>query len=249
LSGRGKCGIVKKRVARNRRPGLRAETMFPLHRHFPERIDLLRLGQEGANALTHGLGLVLSFAGMVLLIYLAAIRGDGWHLVSCSIYGATLVMLYGASTAYHSIQAPRVKGVLKTVDHCCIYLLIAGTYTPFTLTYLRGGWGWTLLCLVWGMALFGLFYKIFFMGRFRALSLTLSLTMGWLAIVAAKPATEVLPGTCVFLMAVGGLFYTAGVYFYAKSGRPYFHMVWHLFVLAGSLAHYLAITLYVIPPA
>jgi hemolysin III len=186
---------------------------------------------------------------MVLLVSLAVTRGTPWHVVSCSIYASTLVMLYGASTVYHSIRAPRAKGVLRTVDHCCIYLLIAGTYTPFTLTYLRGGWGWTLLCLVWGMALFGLFYKIFFVGRFRALSLTLYLAMGWLAVVAAGPAIELLPGMCVFLMALGGLFYTGGVFFYAKSRVPYYHTIWHLFVLAGSLSHYLAITLYVIPPA
>lgn len=217
--------------------------------HFPDRLDLIALRQEWANALTHGLGFVLSIAGMVLLVSLAVTRGTPWHVVSCSIYASTLVMLYGASTVYHSIRAPRAKGVLRTVDHCCIYLLIAGTYTPFTLTYLRGGWGWTLLCLVWGMALFGLFYKIFFMGRFRALSLTLYLAMGWLAVVAAGPAIELLPGTCVFLMALGGLFYTGGVFFYAKSRVPYYHTIWHLFVLAGSLSHYLAITLYVIPPA
>jgi hemolysin III len=217
--------------------------------HFPDRLDLIALRQEWANALTHGLGFVLSIAGMVLLVSLAVTRGTPWHVVSCSIYASTLVMLYGASTVYHSIRAPRAKGVLRTVDHCCIYLLIAGTYTPFTLTYLRGGWGWTLLCLVWGMALFGLFYKIFFVGRFRALSLTLYLAMGWLAVVAAGPAIELLPGMCVFLMALGGLFYTGGVFFYAKSRVPYYHTIWHLFVLAGSLSHYLAITLYVIPPA
>lgn len=218
--------------------------------HLPDRVEILALREEIANALTHGLGLVLAISGLTAMVILATLRGDAWHIVSCSIYGSTLVLLYGASTCYHSFQAPRLKEILRVVDHSCIYLLIAGTYTPFTLTYLRGGWGWTLFGLVWGLALIGLFYKIFFIGRSEAISLALYVTMGWLILIAAKPAIERLPGPCLFLMFLGGLFYTGGVYFYAKDKKvPYFHMIWHLFVLAGSACHYFAITLYVIPGA
>lgn len=218
--------------------------------HYPDRVDLLALREEIANSLTHGLGLVLSIVGLFAMVILATSRGTASHIVSVSVYGATLVMLYGASTVYHSFQEPRLKQILKVVDHSCIYLLIAGTYTPFTLTYLRGGWGWTLFCLVWGLALIGLIYKIFFINRAPTLSLALYLAMGWLIVIAAKPAIERLPLMCLVLMALGGLFYTGGVYFYAKDRKvPYFHMVWHLFVLAGSACHYFAITLYVIPPA
>ncbi len=224
--------------------------MSRVQHHLPDRVEILALREEIANAMTHGLGLILSISGLTAMVILATLRGDAWHIVSCSVYGTTLVMLYGASTCYHSFQAPRVKEILQIVDHSCIYLLIAGTYTPFTLTYLRGGWGWTLFGLVWGLAVIGLFYKIFFINRSQALSLILYLAMGWLILIAAKPAIELLPGPCLALMAIGGLFYTAGVYFYARDKRVrYYHMVWHLFVLAGSACHYFAITLYVIPSA
>lgn len=217
--------------------------------HFPDRVEMLALREEIANALTHGLGLILAISGLTAMVVLATLRGDAWHIVSCSVYGATLVMLYGASTCYHAFQAPRLKEILRVVDHSCIYLLIAGTYTPFTLTYLRGGWGWTLFGIIWGLALIGLFYKIFFINRSQAVSLALYLVMGWLILIAAKPAIERVPIPCLVLMALGGLFYTAGVYFYAKDKKvPYYHTVWHLFVLAGSACHYFAITLYVIPP-
>ncbi len=222
----------------------------PSKPHLPDRLELLALREEIANAMTHGLGLILSISGLTAMVILATLRGDAWHIVGCSVYGTTLVMLYGASTCYHSFQAPRLKEILRIVDHSCIYLLIAGTYTPFTLTYLRGGWGWTLFGLVWGLALIGLFYKIFFINRSEAISLVLYLAMGWMILIAAKPAFERLPGPCLALMALGGLFYTAGVYFYARDKRVrYYHMVWHLFVLAGSACHYFAITLYVIPSA
>jgi hemolysin III len=218
--------------------------------HIPDRLEMLALREEIANSLTHGLGLLLSIAGLSAMLVLASLRGTTWHVVSCGIYGVTLVMLYGASTCYHSFRAPRIKQILRVVDHSCIYLLIAGTYTPFTLTYLRGGWGWTLFGLVWGLALIGLLYKIFFIDRSEAVSLTLYLVMGWLVLIAAKPAIERLPAMCLLLMALGGICYTAGVYFYAKDKQvPYYHTVWHLFVLAGSAFHYFAITLYVIPAA
>lgn len=218
--------------------------------HLPDRVELLALREEIANALTHGFGLVLAITGLVAMVILATLRGDTWHVVGCSVYGATLVMLYGASTVYHSFQTPRLKEIFRVVDHACIYLLIAGTYTPFTLTYLRGGWGWTLFGLVWGLAFVGLLYKIFFIDRSEAISLALYIMMGWSILIAAKPTFERLPGPCLFLMVLGGLFYTGGVYFYAKDHKvPYFHAVWHLFVLAGSISHYFAITLYVIPSA
>ena len=142
------------------------------------------LGEELAHSITHGIGAALSIAGLVLLVTLAAIRGDAWHVVSCSIFGATLVFLYTASTLYHSITHPGAKRVLRVFDHAAIFLLIAGTYTPFTLVTLRGGWGWTLFIIVWGLALVGIIYKITAKNRFRFLSVLLYLAMGWLVLIA-----------------------------------------------------------------
>ena len=205
------------------------------------------LGEELAHSITHGIGAALSIAGLVLLVTLAAIRGDAWHVVGCSMFGATLVFLYTASTLYHSITHPGAKKVLRVFDHAAIFLLIAGTYTPFTLVTLRGGWGWTLFVIVWGLALVGIIYKITATNRFRFLSVLLYLGMGWLVLIAIKPMVTSMPRPGLILLLAGGLCYTLGVIFYAWKRLPYGHAVWHLFVLAGSICHFFAVLLYVIP--
>ncbi len=204
-------------------------------------------GEEFANSVTHGVGLGLSLAGLVVLIILTALRGTAWHVVSCSIYGSTLVILYAASTLYHSIQSPRAKRVLRIIDHGAIYLLIAGTYTPFTLVNLRGGLGWTLFGVVWGLAALGIVFKIFHVDRFPIASTLVYLSMGWLVVIAWKPMVALIPVGGIALIAAGGLAYTLGVVFFAAKRIPYSHAIWHLFVLAGSIFHYVAVLLYVLP--
>jgi len=207
------------------------------------------LAEEIAHATTHGVGLVLSVAGLSILVVFASLRGDPWHIVSSSIYGATLVLLYAASTFYHAISSPRAKEVFRSLDHAAIYLLIAGTYTPFTLANLRGAWGFTLFGLVWGLALFGVMLEAFAKRPVRVLSLALYLGLGWLGAIAIKPLlNSVAPGGLV-LMVLGGLAYTGGVVFYTWRRLPYHHAVWHVFVLVGSACHFFAVLFYVIPGA
>ena len=206
------------------------------------------LAEEISHAITHGIGLLLSVAALTILVVMASLRGDAWHIVSCSIYGSTLVLLYAASTFYHALPAPRAKDVFRILDHAAIYLLIAGTYTPFTLVNLRGGWGWTFFGVVWGLALLGVVLEAFAMLRVRALSLTLYLGLGWLAAIAVKPMfASVAPGGLVLLL-LGGLAYTGGVVFYCWRRLPYNHAIWHVFVMAGSVFHFFAVVLFVIPP-
>lgn len=205
--------------------------------------------EELANCVTHGVGLGLSLVGMAALILLAATRGGTLHLVSGGIYGASLVALYTVSTLYHAARGPRAKDTLRIFDKCCIYLLIAGTYTPFTLVTLRGGWGWTLFTLVWALALSGIAVTVMFGERFKAATLGSYLLMGWLAVVAVKPIYELVPAGAILLIFAGGLAYTTGVFFFACDRIRHNHAIWHLFVLAGSLCHYLAVILYVMPAA
>lgn len=204
--------------------------------------------EELANSLTHGIGLALSVTGLVILLVLAARRGTAWHIVSCAVYGATLVLLYAASTLYHSVRSPRIKRVCKVIDHSAIYLLIAGTYTPFTLVNLRGPWGWSLFGVVWGLALVGILWKIWFVDHFVIVSTTIYLLMGWLAVIALKPLVALVPLGGLALIFAGGLAYTAGVGFFAWRRLPYHHAVWHVFVLIGSVCHYFAVLFYVLPP-
>lgn len=204
-------------------------------------------GEEIANSLTHGLGVLLSIAGLIVLLIYAAINGTAVHVVSASIFGSTLILLYTASTLYHSFQSPRAKRVMRILDHSGIYLLIAGTYTPFTLISLNGAWGWSLFGVVWGLALAGVIFKIFFTGRFNAVSTIIYLGMGWIAIVAIKPMLELIPTGGLLWILAGGLAYSFGVIFYAWKKLPYAHAVWHMFVLGGSVCHFFAVLLYVIP--
>lgn len=207
------------------------------------------VGEEITHTITHGLGLLLSIAGLAVLVVFASVRGDAWHIVGCSIYGATLVLLYTASTLYHGIPWSRAKRVFRVLDHTAIYLLIAGTYTPFTLVNLRGGWGWTLFGLVWGLALLGTVLEVAARGRFKGLSLMLYLGLGWLVAIAIKPLLESVAPNGILLLLLGGLAYTGGLIFYVWRRLSYHHAVWHVFVLAGSACHFFAVLSYVIPSA
>jgi hemolysin III len=199
---------------------------------------------ERFNSFTHLTGLVLAVAGAALLITKSSLQGDAWKIVGSSIFSASMVLLYGASSLYHSVRG-KAKKVLVKLDHCAIYLLIAGTYTPFALVTLRGPWGWSLFGVVWGLAVLGIIKELCF-GRDRFPSVPLYLAMGWLAVVAAVPLVRELPGAGLVWLIAGGLLYTAGILFYANDERwRHAHGIWHLFVLGGTACHYMAVLLYV----
>jgi hemolysin III len=196
------------------------------------------LGEEIANSVTHGIGAALSIAALVLLVVFASKHGDAWRVVSFSIFGATLFFLYLASTLYHSFPQPRVKRFFKILDHSSIYLLIAGTYTPITLVPMRGPWGWTLFGLIWAMAICGIISKVFLIEKFKIVSVVFYIAMGWLIVIAVKPMLHMVPKGMIIWLLIGGLCYTFGVVFYAIKKVPYFHFIWHLFVLGGSISHF-----------
>jgi len=203
--------------------------------------------EEIANSITHGIGVALGIAGLSALVVGATRLGDVRRVVSFSIYGATLIIMYLSSMFYHSAQSPRLKNIFRLFDHTSIYLLIAGTYTPFTLVSLRGSWGWTMFGLIWGLAFTGIMLKILFVNRLKALSLILYLLMGWLAVIAIKPFSEAISIRGMIWLAAGGIAYTFGVIFYALDHVRYAHTIWHFFVLAGSVFHFFAILFYVLP--
>ena len=203
--------------------------------------------EEIASALTHGVGAVAALAGSAVLITLAALHGDAWQLGASIVFGVTLLLLYVASTLYHSVKHPVAKARLKVFDHCAIYLLIAGTYTPFTLIALRGPWGWGLFIAIWTLAIGGVVFKLFYTGRFKRLSTVIYVAMGWLIIVAIKPMLNSLDAWTLGWLLAGGLFYTLGTYFYHRESIPYSHAIWHLFVIAGSVCHFIAVTAQVLP--
>ena len=204
------------------------------------------LGEEVANSITHGVGAALSVAGLVTMVVTAARRGTTSHVVACAVFGVSLVLLYLSSALYHALTNGRAKRVFRILDHASIYVLIAGSYTPFTMVTLRGVWGWALFGTVWTLALMGIVFKCFFTGRLHALSTTVYILMGWIAVVAIRPLLQALPWPGFLLLLAGGLFYTLGVAFFA-SRREYAHAIWHLFVLAGSVCHFLAVYRYVLP--
>jgi len=204
------------------------------------------VGEELANSITHGVGAVLSIVALVLMVVLAVTQSSVIAVVSASIYGASLVLLFLASTLYHSFQKPHLKSFLKTLDHCAIYILIAGTYTPFMLISLQSAWGYTMTAIIWSLALFGIFFKIFYQHRFPKLSLFTYIAMGWLIIVASTEMMAKVPLGGLVLLAAGGLVYTLGTIFYVWERCPYNHAVWHVFVLAGAGCHFFAIYIYVI---
>jgi hemolysin III len=206
-------------------------------------MEPIRSKDELASALTHGAGVIASVIGGAVLITLAALSGSPWQIVGASVFAASLVLLYSASTAFHFALSDVVKRRLRTLDHCAIYVLIAGTYTPFTLTALRGTWGWTLLGIVWGLAIAGIVFKLLFIGRFPRVSTAIYIGMGWLIVVAAAPLARALDPATLTLLVVGGLAYTGGTAFYHSRRVPYGHAVWHLFVLSGSVCHAVAVGL------
>ncbi len=215
----------------------------------PTCVSRYSLGEEIANSLTHGLGAVLATGGLAVLITFASLRGDAWHVVSCSVFGATLVLLYTASTLYHGIQLPRAKAVLQRFDHSAIYLLIAGTYTPFALVNLRGAWGWSLFAVIWALAVIGIVLRTTPLSRLRAVAIVLYVTMGWAVVVATKPLIRAVAPGGLLLLLLGGLSYTLGLAFYGWRRLPYSHAVWHGFVLVGSILHFFAVLFFVIPLA
>jgi hemolysin III len=204
--------------------------------------------EELVNALTHGFGLALCLAGVPVLIVLAALHArTAWHITGVSVYGASLTALYACSTVYHAVRSPGWKSLLQVADHSAIYLLIAGTYTPFTLVTLRGGWGWFLLGAVWTICIAGILLKIVLAGRLHALAISLYVLSGWLIVVAIRPVWQHLPGGGLLWLLAGGTCYTGGLVFYGWKRCPYHHAVWHVFVLAGSVCHYFSILFYVLP--
>jgi len=200
---------------------------------------------ERFNSISHLVGAALALAGLVVLVVFASLQGDLWKIVSFSVYGASLFLLYTISTLYHSLRG-RAKKVFMKLDHIAIYLLIAGTYTPLTLVTLRGFWGWTLFCIIWGLAVVGIIVDSLHKKGSRAIQMAIYLLMGWLILVAMYPLIEALPRTALVLLVLGGIFYTSGITFYILDERmKHAHGIWHLFVLAGSISHYLAVLLYV----
>jgi hemolysin III len=203
---------------------------------------LFSIREEIANAITHGVGALLATAALVILIVFASIHGTAWHVVGFSIFGATLLILYVVSTLYHSLTPLRAKNLFRKFDHMSIFLLIAGTYTPFCLSALPGWIGWTIFGITWTCAICGIILKVFFTGRHERLSTFLYIMMGWLILPAIKPLYEsVNTQTFTFLM-LGGMFYTAGTWFFLKDTKhAYYHSIWHLFVLAGSVSHFFSV--------
>ena len=203
--------------------------------------------EEIFNSITHGIGILISIVGLVLLIVFSNMYGDLKHIISCTIFGISLVLLYTASTLYHSFQKPTLKNIFKIFDHSCIYILIAGTYTPFLLITLTGVIGWSIFAIVWSLTAIGILFKIFFVHRFKIISTIAYILMGWIIIFAIKPLFHALPGGGLALLISGGLAYTLGTIFYTWKKLPFNHAIWHLFVLAGSVCHFCAVIFYVIP--
>lgn len=201
----------------------------------------LSVGEEIINSITHGIGALLSIAAMVILIMVASRNGDIWHLVSFSIYGSSLILLYLSSTLYHSFTNPKIKSLFARFDHISIFLLIAGTYTPILLTSIRGVWGWSLFGIIWAMAIIGAVIRSIYLHRFRKLMVAVYLVMGWMAVVAAKQIYQSLPATSLIFLVLGGVAYSIGVIFYMWRSLKYAHGIWHIFVLAGSILHFFAI--------
>jgi len=200
--------------------------------------------QEKANTITHGIGTLLSIAGFIALLFIAISRGNIWRIISFSVYGISLVILYLSSTIYHGLPNTKIKKIFQVFDHSAIYLLIAGSYTPITLISLHGAWGWTLFGLVWGIALIGILMKAFFFNKTQVISVILYIFMGLLILIAIKPLFQAIPIEMLLWIIAGGIFYLTGIFFFLAPKIPYHHTIWHIFVLGGSITHFLAILLY-----
>ncbi len=231
------------RIARNRR--IRTRARRGAVRTQEEVAAERRVREDIANVVTHGAGLLLAIAAVPVLIVLGALHGNALHITSFSIYGATLVLVYLSSTLYHAFQEPRMRRIFRILDHAAIYLMIAGTYTPFMIVSLNGPWGWTLLILVWTMAVLGCTAKILDVDRFTRYSTAFYLAMGWLVVIAIDPIIAAVPAAGLGWLMFGGFWYTSGVIFFLWESLPFNHSIWHLFVIAGSACHYIAILLYV----
>jgi hemolysin III len=203
--------------------------------------------EEWASGMIHGIGAGLSLAGMIILVDHASRTGDAWRTAIFGIYGSSLIILYAVSTVYHIVSNPRIKALFHLFDHAAVFLLIAGTYTPFCLITVRGWWGWSIFCIVWGMAILGIVFQYFFIGRFRIASTILYLVTGWIIVIAVKPLLETLPAGGLKWIIFGGACYTFGIIFFAWKKLPFGHFIWHIFVLAGSIFHYFGVLFYVLP--
>ncbi len=213
----------------------------------PAPIAKYSKNEEFANSLTHGLGALFGIAALIILLIFSTLHGTTSHIVSSAIYGSTLILLYGASTLYHAAQSPSAKRILQKIDHSSIFLLIAGTYTPFTIVSLSGAWGWSLLGLIWGLAIIGVVLELALKKRYKKISIALYLSMGWLIVVAIKPMIENVETGGLLLLLSGGIVYSLGIIFYVWKSFPFNHAIWHLFVLAGSTLQFFAVFYYVLP--
>ena len=211
------------------------------------RVPSYSFGEEVANSVTHGIGILLSIAGLIVITGISHRHGNPKLTVSCIVFGASLVLLYTTSTLYHFIPRQDTKQLLRLLDHSAIYILIAGTYTPFTLVSLKGSWGWTLFGIIWSLAALGVGFQVFIIRIHPVISVSLYIAMGWTIIIALKPLMASVDTGGLILLFSGGLAYTLGTIFYAWKRLPYHHAVWHIFVLAGSCLHYFAVMFFVIP--
>jgi hemolysin III len=215
----------------------------------PKEPTRYTVAEEIANSVTHGVALAAAIVGTALLLAFTTSNGDGWQIASSAVYGTTLIALFAASTMYHAFRRPEMKRILRVLDHSAIYLLIAGTYTPFALVVLRDGWwGWVLFGAIWSFAAAGIVFKVFFTGRMNGLSTAIYVLMGWMCVLVAKPLVETLSVEALVWVAAGGMAYTVGIVFYHNRRMPYSHAVWHVFVVAGSAFHFLAIWRHVLLP-
>jgi hemolysin III len=205
------------------------------------------IGEEIANSLTHGLGIIFSITGMVVLMLSSCGSGNIWRIVGCAVFSTTLILLYTASTLYHGVQEAKVKSFMRILDHSTIFLLIAGTYTPFTLVNLRGPWGWSLFGVIWGLALLGILVQTILLRQWVGISVALYVVMGWAVVVAVKQLLVVVAPSGMLLLLAGGLAYTSGIAFYVWHRLPYHHAIWSFFVLAGSIFHVFAVLFYAVP--
>jgi len=222
-------------------------TLFAKCEHSPNCPHKWAKKEEMTNIISHSLGFLLAIAALVLLVVISSLHGGARAIVCCSIFGASLILTYAASSFYHIAKYFSPKGYLKTIDHISIYLLIAGTYTPFMLVVLGGAWGWSLFGVVWGLALCGTVFKLIYKSRHETISTALYVIMGWIALIAIVPIMHQFSAGCIFWLFAGGLLYTIGVIFFLMETVPYAHTIWHLFVIGGSTCHFFAVLWYVAP--
>lgn len=212
-----------------------------------EKAEKVTVIEEVFNSITHGIGILISLAGLVIMVVFSSLYGNAMHVVSSAVFGTTLVLLYTASTLYHSSRNLELKHILRIIDHSCIYALIAGTYTPFALVTLNGALGWTIFAVVWSLTISGIIFKVFFINRFKIISTLAYILMGWIIIFAIKPLLHALPENAIAWIVSGGIVYTMGTIFYMWNKLPFNHAIWHFFVLAGSFCHFYAVMFHVIP--